>query len=296
MWLKWTTKIIRSTWCGKTITNPRKAFLTTKFSGPSRLKTLFMSKVLFHSLTVFWMVIMEQYLRTDKPVVERLTLWWEFLTINNSKALFHELLAKLSLWPRMTPAKPISFVAVLSKYTMKKFMISSAKIPKLECSSRKALKKASLSRISAKSKSTPSPTCKNTWKSGSKTEPPEPPTWTLNHPDRTVFSVFILTRKNKTRKGMKSTKLLNSTWSTWQVLKEPAKPARLAMVWSKLLKLTCPWVLWVMSFQHWSMERLTTFLTEILNSHVCCKTLSVVTRKLLWLQQCPLQTTTTMKL
>ncbi len=144
-------------------------------------------------------------------------------------------------------------------------MIFWAKIPKLECSWRKAPKKASSSRILIKLKWTALPTCKNTWTLVLRTEPRELPTWMPNLPDHTVFSAFISTPKNKTIRETKSIKLLNLTWSIWPVHNVRAKQERQEMVWSRQQRSTYHWVHWVMSFQLWSMVRHITFLTEIQN-------------------------------
>jgi hypothetical protein len=71
---------------------------------------------------------MEQSLPMVKQVVERHIPWWVAIKVKNQKELFQELSVKSSQSPKASPVKTISYVAVLLKSIMKKFMICSVKM------------------------------------------------------------------------------------------------------------------------------------------------------------------------
>ena len=71
---------------------------------------------------------MEQYLHMVKQVVERHIPWWVAMKVKNQKELFQEPSVKLLQSPKASQVKTISYVAVLLKSIMKKYMIYSVKM------------------------------------------------------------------------------------------------------------------------------------------------------------------------
>lgn len=241
--LKSTPRTTRSTSQRKTQKSLPKPSLSIASSGSIPPKAPFTSKAHLLLLSQYSTATTAPSSPMARPAVEKLTPWWAVTTLRKAEESFLELLVRSSPSPKATQARPTWFDAVSSKSTTKKFTTSWARISRLGWTSRRVLTRESSWKTWPRSMSTPLKKWNITWKSASKTEPPEPPTWMLSHPGPTPFSPSISILKNTMIRATKNTRLPNSTWSTWQVLKELQRLEPLVKAWRKLRRSIFHWVL-----------------------------------------------------
>ena len=155
------------------------------------------------------MDIMEPSSHTGKQEVVKLIQWWEAMSQNSQKESFLEHLAKLLPLPKIKQRSIISYVAVLLKSIIKKFMICLAKIQKQKWIWRKVHKREFLLKTYCSLKLTVLRKWSSTWNLGLKVGQLGQLVWMHSHQDHTVSLQYILTPKKMMKKETKNIKHQN---------------------------------------------------------------------------------------